>query len=115
LETRCQRTFLQSRSLWFDVTEEQIQEWFKDDDRLRRAYYRAQLEDVREVRSAMRDKAMSTGDPRKLETYLQNKYREKFATKPNQINIANRTEVRILDNPDMDPLVIDGVVINADD
>lgn len=97
---------------WFNVDLEVLTRWLREKPALARAFRRAKLEDVREMRLIFREKAVA-GSIQAAEKYLKMSYPLAFADKPNEVKVT--TEVRVLPPPDRTPLVIEGEIEDAPD
>lgn len=95
---------------WFNVNIETLTAWLREKPELARAFRRAKLEDIREMRTIFREKAVA-GSIMAAEKYLKLSYPLAFADKPQEVRIT--TEVRVLPPPDRAPLVIEGECSDA--
>ena len=90
---------------WFNVDPATFDGWLREKPELARAFRRAKLDDIREMRLIFREKAVA-GSIQAAEKDLRLSYPEAFAEKPATLNI--RTEVQVLPAPDKTPLTIEG-------
>ena len=97
---------------WFHVDLEVLTGWLREKPALARAFRRAKLEDIREMRLIFREKAVA-GSIQAAEKYLKMSYPMAFADKPQEVRVT--TEVRVLPPPDKTPLIIEGVAEDAPD
>ena len=94
-------------ALWFNVSPETVQDWFRENPELRREFARRKLDDIRELRMLTRSKAMN-GNLQALEKYVKMTFPGLLADKTNEVRIT--TEVRVLPPPDREPLIIEGAL-----
>ena len=95
---------------WFNVDQETLSKWLRQKPELARAFRRAKLDDIREMRTIFREKAVA-GSITAAEKYLKLSYPLAFADKPQEVRIT--TEVRVLPPPDRAPLIIEGELADA--
>jgi len=90
---------------WFHVDWETFDHWLRENPKLAREWRRAKLEDVREMRLILREKAVASGSPQAVEKYLKLSYPDAFNEKTQQMTIT--VETKVLPSPDRVPLVIE--------
>ena len=90
---------------WFHVDWDIFDQWLRENPKLAREWRRAKLEDVREMRLILREKAIATGSPQAVEKYLKLSYPDAFNEKTQQLTIT--VETKVLPAPDRAPLIIE--------
>jgi hypothetical protein len=90
---------------WFHVDWDTFDHWLRENPKLAREWRRAKLEDVREMRLILREKAVASGSPQAVEKYLKLSYPDAFNEKTQLVTLT--VETRVLPAPDSAPLVIE--------
>lgn len=90
---------------WFHVDWETLDNWLRQNPKLAREWRRAKLEDVREMRLILREKAVATGSPQAVEKYLKLSYPDAFNEKTQLVTLT--VETRVLPAPGREPLIIE--------
>lgn len=89
---------------WFHVPRETLDEWIKEKPEYLREWRRAKIEDLTELRLILREKAV-TGSIQAAEKYIRATFPDVYNEKANTLHVT--TEVRVLPQPDREPLIID--------
>ena len=90
---------------WFHADRDTFDGWLRENSKLAREWRRAKLEDVREMRLILREKAVASGSPQAVEKYLKLSYPDAFNERTQQLTVT--VETRVLPAPNKEPLIIE--------